>query len=118
MNRDPERFDPLFGRLPAWIREGIDRLSPLVQAEVLDAPVELVSGPRDKYFPVAESRALARRAANVRVTVTGAISHVDRAPAARTLLGLASLDGVAVRVLRAAAAGGEAHRGWMRGASS
>jgi hypothetical protein len=42
----------------------------------VDAPLELASSPYDAYFPVEESRALARAGRDVRLTVTPALDHV------------------------------------------
>ena len=103
LNRDPGRFDPLYAALPAEMRAAGARLSPLAGAERLRAPVELASAPRDKYFPPAESRALARAAPGIRVTVTSALAHADQRIALRDLRGLAELWGFGVRALRSLA---------------
>jgi hypothetical protein len=50
-NRDPECFEGLYDALPEGMREDLDELSPLSRTGRIEAPVELVSGPRDKYFP-------------------------------------------------------------------
>ncbi|AHY48088.1 Alpha/beta hydrolase family (plasmid) [Rubrobacter radiotolerans] len=50
-NRDPERFATLYRDLPPNIKSSMKRLSPVDGAERLEAPVELVTGPQDKYFP-------------------------------------------------------------------
>jgi pimeloyl-ACP methyl ester carboxylesterase len=73
-NRDPRRFDRLYADLPRSFRARMRRLSPIIAAERLEAPVEIASAPHDKYFPVAESRALDREA-DVRITVTSTLEH-------------------------------------------
>ena len=99
-NEDPERFDELYEALPSEIRERMERLSPLAGDERIAAPVELASGPEDKYFPVSESFALGSIAADHRVTVTEAIDHSEFSfsdtPA------FARFDGFVVRSLREA----------------
>lgn len=103
-NEDPARFDALYAHLPARMRHGIARLSPLTHAGALRAPIELATAPHDKYFPPGESRALARTAegADVNVTVTRALSHAIPHPSLRDLAGLIRFDGWVVRSLRAA----------------
>jgi pimeloyl-ACP methyl ester carboxylesterase len=99
-NEVPERFDGLYEALPSEIRERMERLSPLAGDERITAPVELASGPEDKYFPVSESFALGSIAADYRVTVTEAIDHSEFSfsdtPA------FARFDGFVVRSLREA----------------
>jgi pimeloyl-ACP methyl ester carboxylesterase len=73
-NRDPRRFDRLYADLPASFRARVRRLSPIVAADRLRAPIEIASAPHDKYFPVSESRALDREA-DVRITVTSTLEH-------------------------------------------
>lgn len=101
-NRDPRRFDALFAALPPSVRAASRRLSPILVAPRLCAPVELLSGPHDKYFPPAESRALVRVAPHARLTISSTLQHVDLHPSVRGLADLARLDGVVVRTLRAA----------------
>jgi pimeloyl-ACP methyl ester carboxylesterase len=103
LNRDPARFDPLYAALPAEMRATGARLSPLAGAGRLCVPVELASAPRDRYFPPAESRALARAAPGIRVTVTPALAHADPRIALSDLRGLAELWGFGVRALRSMA---------------
>ena len=100
-NRDPERFDALYGALDEVVRARLERLSPLAGAGRVEiaAPVELASGPQDKFFPTSESRAVARIAARLRVTVTGALDHAELEPTVRALPDLARLDGYVVRSL-------------------
>jgi pimeloyl-ACP methyl ester carboxylesterase len=99
-NRDPRRFDALFAGLRPDARAGLGRLSPLRVAGRIRARVELASAPRDKYFPLAESRALANAAPDARLTVTDALRHVDAR--LESIGGLLELDALAVRVLREA----------------
>ena len=54
------------------LRLGIERLSPVRFADRLQAPVEILADPRDKYFPLEHTLALARASPLVRVTVTTA----------------------------------------------
>jgi pimeloyl-ACP methyl ester carboxylesterase len=101
-NEDQERFDELYASLPPEIRARMDRLSPLAGTEQLVAPVELASGPKDKYFPVSESFALARIAPNQRVTVTTALGHSYVDPSLEDIPAFVSLDSFVVRSLRQA----------------
>jgi len=101
-NEDPERFDEHYASLPPEIRTRMARLSPLAGPEQLSAPVELASGPKDKYFPVSESFALARIAPNQRVTVTAALGHSYLDPSLEDIPAFVSLDGFVVRSLRQA----------------
>lgn len=100
-NDDPLAFDGLWRRLPARLRAAAGRLSPISRAERLTMPVELASSPRDDYFPVAESRSLARSAPHVRVTVTESLSHAVPEPSLRGLGAAFRFDGFVVRGLRA-----------------
>ena len=99
-NEDPERFDELYEALPSEIRERMERLSPLAGDERITAPVELASGPEDKYFPVSESFALGSIAADHRVTVTEAIDHSEFSFS--DIPAFARFDGFVVRSLREA----------------
>ena len=101
-NEDPERFDELYATLSDGIRKELHKLSPLAKDEQLAAPVELASGPQDKYSPVSESFALARIAPEHRVTVTEALDHAEPDPSLDDLRAFASLDGFVVRSLREA----------------
>ena len=100
LNRDPDRFDALYAALPAEMRAAGARLSPLAHAERLRAPVELLSAPRDKYFPLAESQALARAAPTVRVTVARALAHAEPRITLREPGGLGELSRFGIRALR------------------
>lgn len=99
-NEDPERFDDLYEALPSEIRERTERLSPLAGGEWIAAPVEIASGPEDKYFPVSESFALGSIAADHRVTVTEAIDHSEFSFS--DIPAFARFDGFVVRSLREA----------------
>lgn len=101
-NRDPERFDELYGALPDEVRGDLDQLSPLAGEGRIDAPVELVSGPRDKYFPISESYALARIAPDLRVTVSGALDHAELSFSLQDIPAFLRMDGFVVRSLREA----------------
>ena len=84
------------------LRRDISRLSPLAGTGRLRVPVELVSAQDDRYFPVAESHALARAAPGVRVTVTGAAGeHAIPEPSLADPVGLLRFDGFAVRAVKA-----------------
>ena len=74
-NRDPERFDDLYTELPGGVRHDLEELSPLSGEGRIGVPVELATGPRDKYFPPSESYNLKRVAPERRVTVTEALDH-------------------------------------------
>ncbi len=101
-NRDPRRFDALFARLPPYLRETVERLSPLHGALFVQARVELASAPEDDYFPPAESRAFVARAPDARLTVTEALAHADPVPTPRRLADFLRFNGFAVRTFVAA----------------
>jgi pimeloyl-ACP methyl ester carboxylesterase len=101
-NRSTRRFDALYARLPPRQRAGIRALSPLGSASRLRMPVELATAPHDKYFPPAESHALARAAPDVRVTVTSTLEHAVPSFSAGDFADLARFDGFVVRYLRTA----------------
>jgi pimeloyl-ACP methyl ester carboxylesterase len=99
-NTDPERFDELYAALSPEIRAGMEELSPLAGDERISAPVELVSGARDRYFPVSESFAIDCIAADHRVTVSEAIDHSE--VSFSDIPAFVRLDGFVVRSLREA----------------
>ncbi len=103
-NRDPSRFDRLYAALSPVLRASVERLSPLAGAARLRAPVEIASAPHDKYFPLGETRALARAASHtqVRLTVTSTLHHAIPSLSLSDLADLFRFDGWLVRVLRAA----------------
>lgn len=76
-NEEPERFGELYEDLPEGVRSDLEELSPVAQGDTIRAPVELVSGPRDRYFPVSESREVLRLAPRGRLTVTGVLDHAE-----------------------------------------
>jgi hypothetical protein len=100
-NRDPRRFDRLYGNLPRWFRARMRRLSPIVAADRLRAPVEIASAPHDKYFPLSESRSLAREA-DVRITVTSTLEHAIPEASPSGVADLFRFHGFIVRALRRA----------------
>jgi pimeloyl-ACP methyl ester carboxylesterase len=99
LNRDPVRFGELYAIVPGRVRAAIRSLSPLLGANRLRSPVELASAPHDPYFPPAESRALARASANVRVTVTSTFDHAVPRPSFHEIADLLRFDGFVVRFL-------------------
>ena len=101
-NEDPYRFDGLYAALPAQVRADLSKLSPLAGAKRLEAPVELASGPHDKYFPISESYAISRIAPDCRVTVSGALDHAQPGFSLQHLPGFLRLDGFVIRSLREA----------------
>jgi acetyl esterase/lipase len=101
-NRDARRFGRLFASLPASVKQAARRLSPILVAHRLCAPVELVTAPHDKYFPPAESRALTRVAPDARLTVSATLQHADLEPSLAGVRDLARLDAYVARTLRAA----------------
>jgi len=106
-NRTPERFDRLYAALPLRLRQGIERLSPLVAAARLRAPVDIASAPHDKYFPLSETRNLAGAAGHthVRLTVTTTLHHAIPSFSLSELGDLFRFDGWLVRCLRTARRG-------------
>jgi pimeloyl-ACP methyl ester carboxylesterase len=102
LNREPSRFTTLYARLAHRERAAVVALSPLVEASRLQMPVELATAPHDKYFPPAESRALARAAPHVRVTVTSTLDHAVPNVSFGDFADLARFDGFVVRFLRTA----------------
>jgi pimeloyl-ACP methyl ester carboxylesterase len=102
LNRDPSRFAELYGALPEDLRRAVRALSPLRSAARLSAPIEIATAPRDKYFPLAESLALQRAAANVRITVTHALAHATPRLSLKDVGALLQLHGFFARSLDAA----------------
>jgi pimeloyl-ACP methyl ester carboxylesterase len=99
-NTDPEHFDERYEALSPEMRMKMEKLSPLAGHGQIAVPVELASGPRDKYFPVSESFAIERIAADYRVTVSEAIDHSE--VSFSNIPAFARLDGFVVRSLRQA----------------
>ena len=102
LNRDSSRFAELYAALPADLRNAVRSLSPLRSAARLTAPIEIATAPRDKYFPLAESLALQRAAANVRITVTPALAHATPRITLKDVGALLQLHGFFARSLHAA----------------
>jgi pimeloyl-ACP methyl ester carboxylesterase len=101
-NRDPERFDALYAALPEETRHELEELSPLAGTRRIRVPVELATGPHDKYFPPYESYELKRVAPERRVTVTGALDHAKLNVSLGDIRAFAAFDGFVVRSLREA----------------
>jgi pimeloyl-ACP methyl ester carboxylesterase len=102
VNRNPDRFDELYAALPESVKTTVTSLSPVHGAARVLAPVEIVTAPRDKYFPVAEAEALVRAAPNARLTVTSLLAHATPRLTPRGLAEVGRLNGFFVRSLRAA----------------
>ena len=105
-NRDPKRFDTLYAALPEERRRDLEELSPLAGTGRIRVPVELATGPHDKYFPPSQSYRLERVAPQRRVTVTGALDHAKLEVSPGDIPAFATFDGFVVRALRTARAGG------------
>ena len=103
-NEDPERFEELYGELPEGVRADLRELSPLAGTGRIHVPVELVTGPHDKYFPPSQSYALERVAPGRRVTVTGALDHAKLKASLGDIPAFATFDAFVVRSLRTARA--------------
>jgi len=103
-NRDPERFDALYAALPDETRHDLEELSPLAGTGRIRVPVELATGPHDKYFPPSQSYVLERVSPQRRVTVTGALDHAKLDVSLGDIPAFATFDGFVVRSLRAARA--------------
>ena len=103
-NEDPERFEDLYGELPEEVRADLRELSPLSGTGRIHVPVELATGPHDKYFPPSQSYALQRIAPERRVTVTGALDHAKLEASLGGIPAFATLDAFVVRSLRTARA--------------
>ena len=104
-NEDPERFEDLYGELPEGVRADLRELSPLAGTGRIYVPVELITGPHDKYFPPSQSYALERIAPARRVTVTGALDHAKLEASLGDIPAFATFDAFVVRSLRTARAG-------------
>jgi pimeloyl-ACP methyl ester carboxylesterase len=101
-NRDPARFDDLYAGLPEQVRAKMEELSPLAGGGHVNVPVEMISGPHDKYFPLSETHAVVRVAPQARVTVSEALEHAELDSSVRHLPALLLMDGFVVRSLRQA----------------
>jgi pimeloyl-ACP methyl ester carboxylesterase len=98
----PDEFDTRYEHLPARVRDDMDRLSPVRVVDDLDMPIELASSPRDRYFPLSESRRLVAAAPNARLTVTSTLDHAIPDASLDDLGDLAAFDAFVVRVMRIA----------------
>jgi hypothetical protein len=98
-NEDPRRVDDLYRGLPEGVRSDLENLSPLAGEGSIEAPVELATAPKDKYFPPSESFAAASLAADHDVTVTDALEHAEPGFNPRELPAFVSLDAYVVRSL-------------------
>jgi dienelactone hydrolase len=101
-NRDPNRFDALYAALPHETRQDLEELSPLAGTGRIRVPVELATGPQDKYFPPSQSYGLERIAPERRVTVTAALDHAELHASPEDIRALAMFDAFVVRSLRTA----------------
>jgi len=101
-NRNPERFAALYADLPNDVRQDLEELSPLAGTGRIRVPVELATGPRDKYFPPSQSYALERVAPQRRVTVTEALDHAKLEVSPGDVPAFATFDAFVVRSLRTA----------------
>jgi hypothetical protein len=101
-NRDPRRFDALYAGLPESVRVEMEALSPVHGEGRIEAPVEIVTGPRDRYFPAGESYAAQEMASRVGVTVTPALDHSSVGFSLRNLRSFLLFDAFVVRALREA----------------
>lgn len=104
-NRDPARFDDLYSDLPNGVKEDLEAFSPLAGAGRIRAPVEVATGPEDKYFPASESHNLDAVAPDLRVTVTPAIDHAELEVSPGKMAAFAGFDAFVVRTLREARTG-------------
>ena len=103
-NRDPRRFDALYAALSDGVRHDLEELSPLAGKGQIRVPVELATGPHDKYFPPSQSYELERVAPDRRVTVTGALDHAELDVSPGDIPAFATFDAFVVRALRTARA--------------
>ena len=103
-NRDPERVEGLYENLPEGVRNDLQDLSPLSGRGRIGVPVELATGPHDKYFPPSESYAVGHIAPGRTVTVTGALDHAELDVSPRHIPAFVAFDGFVVRALRTARA--------------
>jgi acetyl esterase/lipase len=114
-NRDPKRFDDLYADLPDGVRHDLEELSPLSGEVKISAPVELATGPHDKYFPPSQSYRVVRIAPQRTVTVTGALDHAKLKVSPRDIPAFLAFDGFVVRALRTARDATGEHTGTLFG---
>ena len=84
------------------VKKDLESFSPLAGTGRVRAPVEVATGPRDKYFPASEARNLDTIAPDLRVTVTPAIDHADLELSLEDAGAFAGFDAFVVRSLREA----------------
>jgi pimeloyl-ACP methyl ester carboxylesterase len=101
-NPQAERFPSLFDQLPTDVKERLNRLSPLLHAAHIGAPVELVLPPVDEYFPVAEAVSLAEAIPDARLTMTATLDHTRPGALTGRLTDLIRFGRFVVRGLAAA----------------
>ena len=101
-NADPARFERLLAALPGELAAHLHALSPIGAAGRIVAPVELVVGRSDKYFPPTDAEVFARACPRARLTVLESLEHVVPSLAPSAARDLLRLDGVLVRLLTAA----------------
>jgi pimeloyl-ACP methyl ester carboxylesterase len=101
-NEDPARFEALLSALPDEVLADLDALSPLRAAGRIAAPVDIVVGATDKYFPAIDAEAFARACASARLTVLDSLEHAVPSLSPGAARDLLRLDGVLVRLLAAA----------------
>jgi pimeloyl-ACP methyl ester carboxylesterase len=104
-NDDGEAFDALYARLPSRMRDAVADLSPLARVARIEAPVELASAPRDKYFPLSDSERLAAAARDGRLTVTETLDHAVPRASLQDVADLFRFYGFLARALRLAREG-------------
>jgi pimeloyl-ACP methyl ester carboxylesterase len=101
-NENPRRYNRLYSTLPTEVRKDLEKFSPLATKRRVHVPVEVATGPHDKYFPPYESYELKRVAPKRRVTVTGALDHTELNLSLADVPAFAALDAFVVRSLREA----------------
>lgn len=103
-NRDPARFESLYEALPNSVKEDLETFSPLAAVDQIKSPVEIATGPQDKYFPASESENLDGVAPDLRVTVTPALDHAELTSSPGDVPALMQFNGFVVRTLKDARA--------------
>ena len=99
-NRDPARFESLYAALPSGVKEDLETFSPLAAVDQIKSPVEIATGPQDKYFPASESENLSGIVPDLRVTVTPAIDHAELTSSPGDVPALMEFNAFVVRTLR------------------